>query len=304
MFCCSAPHRYSSFTHITPGKQGDGWWTGLDVVAQTKEVIPIFKFLHRDKVALFVFDNSTNHSVHPEGALGVFQGVNKGPGGVKAPGSEILPAAGAASGAVKVYRPKMQDGWYLRGGVRVAQQMHAPDTAGDPAKFEPAVVPGVFKGAEAILKERGYFAAEGAKVPLAKCDLKDGDARPDQQCCCRHLLAAQPDFVAQPTALEKLIGDAGHLHKMLPKCHPVSPPPSPAAAAAAPAPPRSARRCSVRRAVLLVCACCRPDHRLGQLLAADVVSPPVLRRGAGAEPNRAVLGSAQGIPAARVRVLV
>ena len=212
----------SSFTHMTPGKNEDGWRTGLDVVAQTKEVMPIFEFLHRDKVALFVFDNSTNHSVHPVDALGVFQGVNKGPGGVKAPGSEILPEAGAASDAVKVHRPKMQDGWCLRGGVRVAQQMHEADNAGDPAKFEPVVVPGVFRGVEAILKERGCFAAEGAKVPKGKCDLKDGAARPDLQHCCRHLLAAQPDFVAQSTALEKLISDAGHMHmhKMLPKCHP------------------------------------------------------------------------------------
>ena len=37
---------YSSFTTIQPGKAGDGWWVGTDVVRQLGQVIPIFELLH------------------------------------------------------------------------------------------------------------------------------------------------------------------------------------------------------------------------------------------------------------------
>ena len=40
----------------------------------------MFEFLHPGKTGMFVYDNSTNHSCYPPGALGILPGVNKGPG--------------------------------------------------------------------------------------------------------------------------------------------------------------------------------------------------------------------------------
>ena len=42
-------------------------------------------------------------------------------------------------------------------------------------------------------------------VPKGDCKRKTADARPEEQCCCKHLLADEPDFKAQPTALEELL---------------------------------------------------------------------------------------------------
>ena len=282
--------------------------SGEDVVAQTKEVVPIFEFLHPGKTAWFVYDNSTNHSVYPPGALGVPQGVNKNPGGVKAPGSEILPEEDAAPVATKSYRPKMVDGWYLApdGTTRIVQKMHEEDDVRDPAN----VVPGVFRGTEAILKERGFFPG-AAKVAKGACKRKAADVEPDLPCCCKHLLAAQPDFLAQPTALEALLHGAGHLHKMLPKCHPVRTRVCrrPARFVVFPrSHPHARRGSSVARVVSRARARARARTRAraraqaGSLTCMVVVAPPSLHCLAGAQSNRAVVGRPQGIPAAQVRL--
>ena len=211
---------HSSLTHVEPGKNGDGWWTGENVVDQTREVVPIFDFVHRGKVGMFIYDNSTNHSCYPPGALGILPGVNKGPGGINAPGAVLAGEEDTPSWAPKSHRPKMVDGWFLAadGATRVAQSMHEPDKPGNPTLGEPPTVPGRFKGTEAILRERGHFS--GGAAAKGDCKQKAADARPEEQCCCKHMLAAEPDFEAQPTALEELLVAFGHLHKMLPKCHP------------------------------------------------------------------------------------
>ena len=47
------------------------------------------------------------------------------------------------------------------------------------------------------IRERGHFGG-GAPVPKGDCKRKTADARPEEQCCCKHLLADEPDFKAQP----------------------------------------------------------------------------------------------------------
>jgi hypothetical protein len=197
-----------SFTTIVPGKNKDGWWKGEDVASQLEEVVPIFEFLHAASArALYNFDNSTNHSCAPPGALGVGSGVNKGPGGVNAPGAmttnpKIMPGA-SEEHAIMI--PRMRDGWYLDGtGTKVVQSMH--DAAG------------VFKGTEQILIERGRIPKEN-KLP-GKCKAKAGEERPADMCCCRHVLLDEPDFKSQPSLIEELVARLGHFTRMLPKCHP------------------------------------------------------------------------------------
>jgi hypothetical protein len=75
----------SSFTVFEPGANAQGYWTGSDVVDREHEVVEIFEELHPGKVGVFEFDNSTNHSVLPLGALHVGAGVNKTQSGKHAP---------------------------------------------------------------------------------------------------------------------------------------------------------------------------------------------------------------------------
>ena len=192
------PGSVSSFTTIEPGKNKDGYWAGKDVVRQSKEVLRIFEAMHPGQIGVFTFDNSTNHGVFPEGARVVGSGVNKNPGGKNAPGStNVAP---------------MADGWCESGGVRVEQKMHFPAA-------------GVFKGTKEVLRERGL---EAESMLRGSCDKKSraadklagGACAPGEKCCCANVLKCQPDFLAQPTALEELLANAGHICRVLPKCHP------------------------------------------------------------------------------------
>jgi hypothetical protein len=55
---------------IQPGVNQDGYWTSADIAKQlSTTVIPIFNILHPDCEAVFVFDNSTNHSTYSPDAL-------------------------------------------------------------------------------------------------------------------------------------------------------------------------------------------------------------------------------------------
>jgi hypothetical protein len=223
----------SSFTVFEPGANAQGYWTGQDVVDQAVEVERIFSKLHPNQIGVFEFDNSTNHSVLPPGALHVGVGVNKNPGGTNAPGSLKNPV-------------KMRDGWFIdkKTKKRVAQKMHQKA--------------GTFKGTHAILKERGVIP-----VPtLGKCTKASRLAKkkesltecsPTARCCCHNVrltmhackfgfsqcyvahtdryftvqnpltiqtLRNSPDFLEQKTALEEFLESKGHVCRMLPKMHP------------------------------------------------------------------------------------
>ena len=65
---------------IHPGKGYDGWWTGQDVVNQMDKTITIFEERFPGCVAVFQFDNSTNHAAFAENTL-IVSKMNKGPGG-------------------------------------------------------------------------------------------------------------------------------------------------------------------------------------------------------------------------------
>ncbi|CAG8761877.1 20341_t:CDS:1, partial [Racocetra persica] len=52
----------------------DGWWTCDDLVNQVVEcAIPIFERIHPNKIALFMFDNSSNYGSFAKDALLVSQ---------------------------------------------------------------------------------------------------------------------------------------------------------------------------------------------------------------------------------------
>ena len=74
-------------------------------------------------------------------------------------------------------------------------------------------MPGWFKGMEEILRERGLYPEEGLPAQCPQCPPNRLD------CCCRHVLYLQPDFVDQRSQLQELIKGRGHLCDFYPKYH-------------------------------------------------------------------------------------
>ena len=72
-----------------------------------------------------------------------------------------------------------------------------------------------FKGVENIIRERGMWPENGLN---AQCEgFKCVPGRVD--CCCRHLLFSQPDFIAQKSQLEEYITSCGHICDFDPNFH-------------------------------------------------------------------------------------
>lgn len=110
---------------IKPGSGGDGFWTNADLVKQTKaKAIPIFKALHPENDALFVFDNSANHHAFAPDAL-VASRLNVKDGGVN-------------------LKSIMRDGWFIN------DQEERVSHSFKNAKGEQ-------KGLKTILEERGLW---------------------------------------------------------------------------------------------------------------------------------------------------
>ena len=88
------------------------------MVAQVEKMIPIFAQMHPNCVGVFCFDQSSNHAAMAEDAL-VASRMNFKSGG---------------------QAPKMKDGWFFDGDIKVVQKMQDAE--------------GVPKGLKAILEER------------------------------------------------------------------------------------------------------------------------------------------------------
>ena len=67
-----------------------------------------------------------------------------------------------------------------------------------------------------MLEERGLFK-EGLNLDCLMCKKKNDSGRTD--CCLRKIMASQPDFVAQKSAVVELIEGAGHICIFYPKFH-------------------------------------------------------------------------------------
>jgi hypothetical protein len=74
-------------------------------------------------------------------------------------------------------------------------------------------MPGWFKGMELIIRERGLWPPAGL---LALCKKSSSTC---VDCCCRHLLYNQPDFVAQKPLLQEVIEKCNHICDFYPKYH-------------------------------------------------------------------------------------
>ncbi|UZO29111.1 uncharacterized protein OCT59_022601 [Rhizophagus irregularis] len=167
-------------TYLQPGKDREGYWTSEHLIDQVKtKAIPIFKTLFPNCIGLFAFDNSSNHAAFRHDAL-VASKMNLKPGGKQ---------------------PKMRNTVF---GLNNQYQSMVNEN-GEP------------KGMKQVLIERGLWK-NGLNADCQLCkDKVDDITRID--CCARRIISLQPDFLAQKSALEEAILEAGHLCIFYPKFH-------------------------------------------------------------------------------------
>ena len=163
------------------GKNHEGYWTGEHLAKQLKDkAIDAFEAAHAPgTLGVFIFDNSSGHSVYADDAL-VSCRMNLGPGGKNV--------------------PMMRDGWFMENDVKMTQSM--TNGSGQP------------KGMKAVLTERG-INCHGLR---GRC-VKAGDHSAEGRCCMTKLLGNQPDFLEQKPLLQEIVEERGHLAVFLPKFH-------------------------------------------------------------------------------------
>jgi hypothetical protein len=173
---------------LKPGKNAEGYWTVEKLLEQIEyRVLPIFEAKFPNAIALFAFDNSTNHAAFRPDAL-VAERMNKGPGGKQ---------------------PKMRKAFW--GPQRTEQLMVWPND------YHDLKLRGQPKGLEQVLRERGLWKP-GLLLKCNLCTEKVED--PDRlDCCCVRIMSLQSDFLEQKSAVIELVEQAGHLCIFYPKFH-------------------------------------------------------------------------------------
>ena len=181
---------------IYPGAGGDPWWDTKQLLVQISTTLEIFEKKHPNCTAVLVFDQSSAHTSHGEGALNAFD-INLTDGGKK---------------------PTPKDTYYppectipeLRGTI---QTLHTIDAKGNKSN----------KGVKTILKERGCWPE---KAPNLRCKVRCPPpvAYPvpisdTPTCCLARILSTHKDFFEQKSAIAMLIEEKGHKCIFIPKFH-------------------------------------------------------------------------------------
>ncbi|KIK65791.1 hypothetical protein GYMLUDRAFT_159327, partial [Collybiopsis luxurians FD-317 M1] len=148
-----------------------------------EKFFPAFLATHGPKYAVVVLvNNSQGHASYAPDAL-CASVMNIKPGGMQ---------------------PRMCSGWYIHDGQKVTQEMvyscHHETHPNQP------------KETKAILEECGLWN-NGMKGSCKIC--------PDNStnCCARHTISLQPDFLEQKSQVQEIIEAAGHICIMLLKYH-------------------------------------------------------------------------------------
>ncbi|KAJ2927777.1 hypothetical protein H1R20_g9323, partial [Candolleomyces eurysporus] len=175
------------------GKNYDGYWNGEMFATQLEsKIIPVFESKHGPGYqAAFLIDNSQGHSAYAVDAL-IASRMNFNPGGKQ---------------------PHMRNGWFLKNGVQVSQEMLFPP--------DHPVHPGEPKGMKQILIERSLWK-RNLTMYCRNNKKRDGTTKkcePDAtDCCAKRILDLQPDFASQKPLVQEIIENAGHIF-FLPKFH-------------------------------------------------------------------------------------
>lgn len=172
--------------YLKPGKNEEGWWTAEHLISQVIDcAIPIFEVLYPNAVAVFAFDNSTNHGAMAKDALYVMN-MNVNPGGKQA---------------------------------LMRSTSFGPNETFQSMVFSPnhPTYPNKPKGMKQVLIERGLWY-DGLVGHCQLCKLKIDDiTRTD--CCMQKILSLQEDFKVQKSQLQEEIEKRGHKCIFYPKYH-------------------------------------------------------------------------------------
>lgn len=141
--------------------------------------------MHPNAIAVFAFDNSTNHGAMANDALNVLK-MNVNPGGKQS---------------------LMRSTVY--GSNQTIQSMVFPSNH--------PVYPNQAKGMKQVLIERGLWY-EGLVGDCQLCKKKINDIT-RTNCCMRKILSLQPDFISQKSQLQEEIEKRGHKCIFYPKYH-------------------------------------------------------------------------------------
>ncbi|GES92520.1 hypothetical protein RCL_jg28850.t1 [Rhizophagus clarus] len=144
--------------------------------------IPIFEKTHPGAIAVFAFDNSSSHGKYADDALNANH-MNLNPGGKQ---------------------DKLRD-TIFNGQT---QYMNFPDN------YHDKNLCGKPKGMRVILEERGLWPSTGLK---AYCG--NNEYNINSQCCARHILSNQPDFLNTKPLIQEVIEARGHKVIFYPKFH-------------------------------------------------------------------------------------
>ena len=200
-----------------PGKNRDGYFDNDDILKQVTHALKILHEYFPDEDHVFIFDNATTHRKRPADALSARR-MSKAPTAPNKPlfGVDVPvlddsgnPVHDTTTGKVLKTRARMADATLPDGSP---QSLY---TAEDEER------PGVFKGMERILVERGYDAAAVRKL-RAECPKFDCPTVYPQgtlACCCRRLLYNEPDFAGVESILESHCRKSGVPVIFLPKFH-------------------------------------------------------------------------------------
>jgi hypothetical protein len=175
--------------YLKPGKNAEGWWTADHLIDQViNYAIPIFEITHPGAIAVMAFDNSTNHGAMPTDGLNAAT-MNVNPGGKQ---------------------PCMHSTYF--GPENIPQSMIFPSNH--------STYPNQPKGMRQVLIERGLWK-DGLIGDCKLCKGKDTKVIDLQRvdCCMRHILSLQPDFLAQKSKLQVEIEKCGHKCIFYPKYH-------------------------------------------------------------------------------------
>lgn len=195
-----------------PGAGGDPWWNTVQLNEQLHTTLEIFEELHPGCTGVFVFDCSTAHESHGEGAINAW-GMNLKPGGNKvAQNTTYFPPETIGPNASKRGMP--QELWTE--GEPGPGEAHFDD-AGNRIKVK------IPKGIAMILAERGIFPQGPDGKPLrAKCSPRCPDPLPEEPpktCCQAAILQGHQDFREQKSLIATTIEARGHKCVFLPKFH-------------------------------------------------------------------------------------
>ena len=190
-----------------PGKNRDGYFKAEDLIAQVDRAMDIFEAKTNGLAqGLFMFDNAPGHLKRADDAISSRKMVKSVLSFFLCRFSlSMRPRDPKRLWAHVPNSPRMRDGFNPL--TRERQSFYFPN---DHPRY-----PGWFKGMECIIRERGLWPEGG--LP-AECT---GSSRPKEQsnCCCRHLLYTQSDFMSQKPLLQEHVESRGHLCDFYPKYH-------------------------------------------------------------------------------------